>query len=310
MTLLITGGAGTLGSDFLDYWEGRPEFEQLILVDNFSQAAIPGDSKTPKNVELLNLDCTNEEALASLITKFQPRAILHFASSMESGAAGFNANILTILATINAATATSKPRIFFPQSFLARDCSQVISDRSGIAPQGGDYPIFKSLCEHYLQAYSGDYVVGVISTTLSPRLSIGPVPAFTKRLTSESPISISDTLRDYISPRVVIEGILMALREDFHDTQIVLASGVSRSTLEIYRAVSKHLQIVRTPEPAVVQPGAGDPSLIKLQPSLGLVSLGWNPLADLEKSLLDCIDSSVKSTLAIRQHHVRQKGFS
>jgi nucleoside-diphosphate-sugar epimerase len=305
MTLLITGGAGTLGADFLDYWESRPEFEQLILLDNFSQAAIPEDSNTPKNVEIFNVDCTDEEVLASLINKFQPRAILHFASSMESGAAGFNSNILTMLATINAANSTTKPRIFFPQSFLARDCSQVISDRSGIAPQGGDYAIFKSLCEHYLHAYNGDYVVGVISTTLSPRLSIGPVPAFSKRLTSESPIAISDTFRDYISPRVVIEGILIALREDFHDTQIVLASGISRSTLDIYRAVSKHLQIVRTPEPEVIQPGAGDPSLIKLQPSLGLVSLGWDPLENLDQSLLDCIDSSVKSTLAIRQHHVR-----
>lgn len=305
MTLLITGGAGTLGSDFLDYWESRPEFEQLILVDNFSQAAIPEDIKTPKNVELINLDCTDEEALTSLISKFQPRAILHFASSMESGVAGFYSNILTILATINAATATIKPRIFFPQSFLARDCSQVISDRNGIAPQGGDYPIFKSLCEQYLQAYAGDYVVGVISTTLSPRLSIGPVPAFTKRLSSESPISISDTFRDYVSPRVVVEGILMALREDFQDSQIVLASGVSRSTLEIYRAVLKHLQIVRSPEPRVVQPGPGDPSVIKLQPSPVLVSLGWNPLEDLEKSLVNCIDASLKSTLTVRQHHVK-----
>ena len=304
MTLLITGGAGCLAGDFLDYWQANRIEEDLVLVDDFSQPSISSLDVTSSHVLLISGDCGNAIFLKELLTKYRPRAILHFASSMESGEDGYYANIQTLLATIKAASGTGSPAIFYPQSFLTRNCSEMMDDSSPINPETGEYPIFKSICEYYLQTYSGRSIVGVISTTLSPRLSIGPIPAFTKRLLSRDSITVSDTSRDYVSPSAVVEAIILTLDETFVKQKVIIASGQSTSTMEIYDVVSKTLGLKTEIDPELVQPKKGDPKVVTLVPSQSLILKGWNPRTLHEESLYACIKSAEKSTLKTRQHHV------
>ena len=305
MSILITGGAGTLAGDFLDYWQENAIDEELILLDNLSQSVVESTEISAANIRLLRIDCTETQTVVELFAKYQPRAVLHFASTMDSSDFGFNSNIQTLLATLIAAEKTSRPIIFFPQSFLSRNCSESIADESLIEPELGEYPLFKSLCEIYLRAYSGKSVAGIISTTLSPRLSIGPIPAFIKRLLGGQAISISDTSRDYISPSAVVTAILLTLEESFEEETVVIASGTSKATKDIYHSVSAQLNISRDPEPGVTPPGPGDPREILLVPSKKLIDVGWNPLMNLDSALINCINAVKTSTTSIRQHHIK-----
>ena len=305
MTVLITGGAGCLAGDFLDYWQVNRIDENLILVDNFSQPSIAIGDVVSNNIQLISGDVGDSIFLRDLFLLHNPRAILHFASSMESGEAGYHSNIQTLLATLQAATEINNPIIFYPQSFLTRKCSEEINDDSSINPENGEYPIFKSVCEFYLQKYAGRSVVGIISTTLSPRLSIGPIPAFTKRLLSNSRITVSDTARDYISPQSVVEAILLTLEDSFDRPRVIIASGKSTPTMEIFETVSRTLGLSSEGQPEFVQPQIGDPKVITLVPSEYLILKGWNPIIKYEESLHSCIKSAEISNLKMRQHHVK-----
>lgn len=305
MTVLITGGAGTLAGDFLDFWQINSVMEDLVLVDNFSQSSIQANQITYARASLIEANCGELEVMTDLFKKYQPRAILHFASTMDSSTSGFESNIRTLLVTLRAAESTSLPTIFFPQSFLTRDCKQLITDESLLQPEFGDYPLFKALCEQYLRTYAGKSIVGIISTTLSPRLSIGPIPAFTKRLLGDQPISISDTKRDYVSPSTVVDAVLRTLEDSFSQKTVVIASGEATSTKDIYGSVLAQLKMTREPEPAVTPPGVGDPKEILLAPSKSLIETGWDPLYDIEASLQKCVDSVKNSTSEVRQHHVK-----
>jgi nucleoside-diphosphate-sugar epimerase len=305
MALLITGGAGTLAGDVVDYWQNYSITEELILIDNFLQSSLKKEEITSAHISIVDADCTDLQKMTELFTKYKPRAVLHFASTMESSTSGFRSNVKSLLVTLRASEAIAYPTIFFPQSFLTRNCQLPITDTSPLQPESGDYPLFKSLCERYLESYQGKSVVGIISTTLSPRLSIGPIPAFAKRLLGDQPISISATSRDYISPDAVVKAILLTLEDSFAIKQVVIASGQSKSTQEIYRLVSAKLKIERNPEPGVTSPGAGDPPEISLIPSDALLPAGWDPLENLNAALGNCIDRVRTSTTSVRQHHIK-----
>ena len=77
MTVLVTGGAGYIGSHMV-----------LALVDAAQEVVVLDDLSTgfrravPAGVQLIEGDCGDEELVADLIRRFNVRAIVHFAGSI------------------------------------------------------------------------------------------------------------------------------------------------------------------------------------------------------------------------------------
>jgi UDP-glucose 4-epimerase len=151
--------------------------------------------------------------------------------------------------------------------------------------------------------YSGDFTIAVISSSVSPTLTIGPIPAFTRRLNSGLDIKISDTSRDYLNPHSCSEAIDIASRPDTKLDSVAIGSGVSTHTSEIAKFVCQILGIeldLPTPTPSI----PGDPKQVKFEPSISLRNLGWEPKNVLLSDIERVVSNFISSGKLERQHHV------
>jgi dTDP-glucose 4,6-dehydratase len=82
MTILITGGAGFIGSNFaLEWCANQPE--TIINVDALTYAGnLENLASLEKNSQhvFVKADVTDGTAMTALLTQYQPRAVLHFAA--------------------------------------------------------------------------------------------------------------------------------------------------------------------------------------------------------------------------------------
>jgi len=78
MKILITGGAGYIGSHFLKEIKKSGDFnsEDILIVDNLSS----GDEKNIIFGNLVNIDLRNKEDVLKVVSDFKPDLIVHFAA--------------------------------------------------------------------------------------------------------------------------------------------------------------------------------------------------------------------------------------
>ncbi len=80
MTVLITGGCGFIGTNFVKNWL-RSMNEKLINVDKLTYAAVYDTSTIiDTNYNFVKLDIKQTIEVKSLFKKYKPRAVIHFAA--------------------------------------------------------------------------------------------------------------------------------------------------------------------------------------------------------------------------------------
>ena len=81
MTILVTGGCGFIGTNFISNWFQQTE-EHVINIDCVTYAASKACINNPphKNLTNLNVDITDNYAVCEIFHAHHPRAIVHFAA--------------------------------------------------------------------------------------------------------------------------------------------------------------------------------------------------------------------------------------
>lgn len=80
--ILVTGGAGFIGSNFVLDWLGQSE-EAVINVDSLTYAGNPNNLRTLRGDSrhvFAKVDICDSKAMALLLATHRPRAIVHFAA--------------------------------------------------------------------------------------------------------------------------------------------------------------------------------------------------------------------------------------
>jgi dTDP-glucose 4,6-dehydratase len=87
--ILITGGAGFIGGNFVHHWferqanEGRGANEPVVVFDKLTYAGNPNTIAAHLNsgrATLVQADIADRDAVRAALEKYRPRAILHFAA--------------------------------------------------------------------------------------------------------------------------------------------------------------------------------------------------------------------------------------
>ena len=296
--VLLVGGAGTLGSDILASNMKEVNFH---VVDDFSDSVLSRELVI-KNATLSEFNIAEIEPTKLLMESFKPDAVIYLATNLTNDSRkAFDANVLGLSNIIQTSEEGIKPHIIYLQSFLTRKTESPINERTQISA-ADSYSTWKLAGELLLNSYSGPKTNLILGSVISPRISVGAIPAFSKRLTDNQVIKVTGTSRDYLNPQDFISAITHVLASAAGLGTITVGSGKAIPTVEILLLVSKFLAI-DSPKFEMIEPNPSDPVSIILDSSNFKEKFLWFPSCDFEESVSRAVSTFLSSNNSVRLHH-------
>ena len=299
--VLLVGGAGTLGSDILASNLSNFTF---FVIDDFKESTLT-EIEVAKYCDYKNANAADYVSVQEVFLKFKPNVVIYLATTvsndqnraLESNVLGFN-NVVT------EATTNNFPHIIYIQSFLTRETTQPINEKTPTVTRDS-YSTWKLAGEFLLSSYHGKKTTIILSSVISPLISVGAIPAFAKKILANEPITITKTSRDYLDPQSFIDALQIVMKDNLDISEIVIGSGIEITTEEILSQVCLGLGISSDKlKFTVIDPRPSDPKRITLDSSLFQELTGWRPGLALEKQISKIIDNlKLKKVFSVRLHH-------
>jgi len=308
--MLITGGAGFIGSNFVRYWAARRPEDQLVVLDSLTYA---GDRRSiaelesSKRVAFVHGDICDQALVESTLTEHRIETIVHFAAESHNSLAildparFFRTNVLGTQSLCEAARRVGVKRFHHISTCevygdLALDSEESFSEDSPYRPRT-PYNASKAGADHVVRSYIETF--GLQATITNCCNNYGPyqfpekvIPLFATRALE------GETLPLYASTQNRREW----LHVDDHcrAIELVLADGVVGET---YNVGSGHEASIEQIADGVLQ-AAGQPQSLKtivpdrpghdrrylLDSSKLRTRLGWQPTVQFESGLKATVD--------------------
>jgi UDP-glucose 4-epimerase len=139
------------------------------------------------------------------------------------------------------------------------------------------YGISKQAGENYLTISNLNFVSLRLANVTGPRLSIGPIPTFYKRLKAGQKCFCSRTVRDFLDMTDFLAIVDLAMKVDAPTGIFNVSTGIGHSIMEIFEIVADHLG-TRISEPVPeLDPGPDDVREMVLDPAHTVATFGWRP---------------------------------
>jgi dTDP-glucose 4,6-dehydratase len=217
-TILVTGGAGFIGSNFVHRWRREHPDDFILVLDKLTYAADPGQLQGLEGVELVQGDIQDRERVAGLLERGRVRKLVHFAAESHvdnsiSGPAAFvQTNLVgtfTLLEAARQAWAGDRACRFLHVStdevYGALGATGKFSETMAYAPNS-PYSATKAGSDHLVRSYFHTYGLPVLTTNCSN--NYGPrqhreklIPLAITRMTRNEPIPVygdGQQVRDWL----------------------------------------------------------------------------------------------------------------
>ena len=286
MRILITGGAGCLGSNLVEHW--LPAGHEILVIDNFAT----GKREVLPRMDGLTViegSVADESLMAGAFDSFRPDIVIHSAASYKDPS-NWKEDVAT---NVSGAVLAARESLRCNVRRLVNFQTALCYGRPRMLPVPADHPtapftsygISKTAGEAYL-LHSGLSVVSLrIANICGPRLAIGPIPTFYKRLKAGQGCFCSDTTRDFLDMDDFLSLMDLLLDASAASTGVFnVSSGTGHTIKDVYNTVGKYLGIA-TPEAPIVPPGADDVSVMVLDPSETERIFGWKARVRFEETI-------------------------
>ncbi|MDP3881877.1 MAG: NAD-dependent epimerase/dehydratase family protein [Nanoarchaeota archaeon] len=300
MNILVTGGAGFIGSNLVDRLVELGY--TVIAIDNFLTGS--RDNLNSKAI-FYEEDIRNKDALDKIFEKHKPEYIFHTAAgylvqSLENPQRDAEINIIGTINLIELSLKYKVKKIIYSNSGGASYGEPLeipITEEHSIHPLT-PYGASKYTAEMYLYMYSKNFglkytslrYANVYGPRQNPKLEGGVISIFLNSfLKGESPIMRSDgtPTRDYVYVGDVVEANIMAMEkgecEGYH-----VATEIETSVLDLVKTMKKvlntNLDVVRGP------PRIGDPQRAVFSISKIKRAIGWQPKVALEEGIRKTVE--------------------
>lgn len=276
MRILITGGAGCLGSNLIEHW--LPQGHEIFVIDNFATGKrevvpeVPG--LTVREGSVADGDLVN-----NCFAVFKPEVVVHSAAAYKDPDDWIEDSRTNVVGSINVARAAKANGVKRLINFQTALCY----GRPHQLPIPADHPtapftsygITKTAGEQFMLLSEVPTLTLRIANVTGPRLAIGPIPTFYKRLKAGQSCFCSDTSRDFLDMSDFLAFMDLAIKADAPVGVFNIASGEAHSIKEIFDLVSDYLGLGRVDVP-IVPPSTDDVPVVSLDPSDTLRSFGWH----------------------------------
>jgi UDP-glucose 4-epimerase len=288
MKVLITGGAGFIGSTLADRLLGRGD--AVLVIDNFATGR--RDNLTPqKNLEIIEGSIADAALVAKAFGAFQPDVVVHAAASYKDPEAweeDTRTNATGSAIVTQAAKKAGVKRLVYFQTALCyglHPLEQPIKIDHPLRPFESSYAISKTAGESYIALSGLDYVSFRLANAYGPRNLSGPLPTFYQRLTTGKKCFVMDTRRDFIFIDDLVACVIKAVDGQGKKGAYHISSGADYSIKELFDATLSALKM-QLAEPVEVRPrGADDAFTILLDPSKTNADFQWKVTTPLQTGI-------------------------
>ena len=286
MRILITGGAGCLGSNLIERW--LPQGHEVFVIDNFATGKPEVLPELPR-LKLVKGTIADASLVDRYFEEFSPEVVIHSAAAYKDPSNWAEDVATNVSGTINVAKASERAQVLRFVNFQTALCY----GRPDRVPIPVDHPerpftsygISKTAGERFLMS-SGLPVVSLrLANVTGPRLAIGPIPTFYQRLKSGKPCFCSDTRRDFLDMEDFFSVMDVVLQPDAPTGIFNVSTGESRSIQDVFDAVASFLDITPEEPPPIVPPGEDDVPDVVLDPSETTRILGWQAAIGFEDTI-------------------------
>lgn len=276
MRILITGGAGCLGSNLIEHW--LPQGHHIHVIDNFAtgkREVVPAVA----NLELTEGSVADAALVERVVTAFAPEVVVHSAAAYKDPSDWREDIATNVLGSVNVARAAESAGVKRLINFQTALCygrpDTLPIPVTHPARPFTSYGISKTAGEQYLLAGTTPVVSMRLANITGPRLAIGPIPTFYQRLKAGKSCFCSDTIRDFLDMSDFLALMDLAIRPSAPTGVFNVSTGEGQTIRAVFDAVSAYLDIVPATPVPTVPAGPDDVREVVLDPSVTEREFGW-----------------------------------
>ena len=294
MRVLITGGAGFIGSHLVEAWEEQAE---VLVLDNFRTGY--ERNLIGRKCRLINGSIEDRELVRELMRGidyvFHLAAMVSVPESVSNPRDAVALNVYGLLNVLDAAVEAGVKKLVFSSSAAVYGNNPVVPKVEKMLPEPlSPYAITKLDGEHYLDFYRKEFGLQAVAlrffNVFGPRQDpngayAAAVPIFICKAISGEPITIfgdGEQTRDFVYVKDIVDAGCFVAKNCEANGVYNVGYGDSLSITQLARKIvglsGSSSQIIYAPE------RSGDVRHSTASPER-LMQLGWKPSFDLEKGL-------------------------
>jgi UDP-glucose 4-epimerase len=307
MRILVTGGAGFIGSHLIDNFAGAGH--ETAVVDNFWKHGGGRRANLNPKAKLYELDI-RDESLENAFAEFKPDIVSHHAAqhsvaiSTSDPKYDADVNILGLINVLQLSVKHKVRKVMFASSAATYGTPQrlPITEDHPQVPES-PYGITKMAAEHYLRVFSAAHGLNytalrygnVFGPRQDPNGEAGVIAIFAGRILAGQPIRVDwdgEQQKDFVYVGDVASAGLLAL--DRGDGQIFnIGTGIGTSVNALHKAIAaeagRDVEIVHAPK------RAGDVRTCVFAIDKAKSGLGWSPQTSLAEGIKKTMEFFRKS---------------
>ncbi len=267
MKILITGGAGCLGTNLVEYW--LPKGYEIFVIDNFATGKKQALPNGTDGLTVVEGDISNRALLKRCFEDFKPTHVVHSAASYKKPSDWEEDSRTNVLGTINIIKLCEEFEVKRLVNFQTALCyGRPLNVPIPISHKTNpftSYGISKTAGEAYILNSELSVVSLRLANICGPRLAIGPIPTFYKRLKENKDCFCSDSVRDFLDMSDFLSLMDIVIDENAATGVYNVSTGEGHSIKDIFDEVANYLNIDNLEVP-IVPVGKDDVPSVVLDP--------------------------------------------